>query len=72
MVGRRLREHGLHARTLQLKLRYRTFTTITRAHSIDRATQLDTEIFNQARALFLKNWKPGAKVRLLGVHAASG
>jgi DNA polymerase-4 len=71
MVGRRLREHGLRARTVQLKLRYADFSTITRAHSIDRPTQLDTEIFNQARALFLKNWKPGAKVRLLGVHAAS-
>ena len=34
MVGRRLREHGLHARTIQLKLRYSDFSTITRAHSI--------------------------------------
>ncbi|HVN04857.1 MAG TPA: DNA polymerase IV [Bryobacteraceae bacterium] len=70
MVGRRLREHGLHARTLQLKLRYSDFSTITRAHSIERPTQLDTEIFNEARALFLKNWKPGARVRLLGVQAS--
>jgi len=71
MVGRRLREHRLRARTVQLKLRYSDFSTITRAHSIERPTELDTEIFNQARALFLKNWKPGAKVRLLGVHVAS-
>ena len=71
MVGRRLRENGLHARTLQLKLRYSDFSTITRAHSVERPTQLDTEIFGQARALFLKNWKPGARVRLLGVHASS-
>jgi len=70
MVGRRLREHGLHARTLQLKLRYSDFSTITRAHSVERPTQLDTEIFNEARALFLKNWKPGARVRLLGVQAS--
>ena len=34
MVGRRLREGGLHARTLQLKLRYKDFTTITRAHTL--------------------------------------
>ena len=34
MVGRRLREHSLHARTVQLKLRYSDFTTITlRIHS---------------------------------------
>jgi len=71
MVGRRLRENGLHARTLQLKLRYKDFSTITRAHTLERATQLDTEIFEEVRALFRKNWKRGAQVRLLGVHAAS-
>ena len=71
MVGRRLREHGLHARTLQLKLRYKDFSTITRAHSLPVPTQLDTEIFGQIRALFHKNWRKGSHVRLLGVHAAS-
>jgi DNA polymerase-4 len=70
MVGRRLREHGLQARTIQLKLRYADFSTITRAHSVPRATQLDTEIFDEIRALFRQNWKPGAKVRLLGVHVS--
>ena len=71
MVGRRLRENGLHARTIQLKLRYKDFTTITRAHTLPVPTQLDTEIFEQARALFRKNWRTGAQVRLLGVHASS-
>jgi DNA polymerase-4 len=71
MVGRRLRENKLHARTVQLKLRYKDFTTITRAHSLEHATQIDTEIFDQARALFRNNWKPGQQVRLLGVHVSS-
>jgi DNA polymerase-4 len=71
MVGRRLREGGLHARTIQLKLRYKDFTTITRAHSLATPTQLDTEIFEQVRGLFRKNWRKGAQVRLLGVHASS-
>jgi DNA polymerase-4 len=70
MVGRRLREHKLTARTIQLKLRYSDFSTITRAHSIARATQLDTEIFEEARELFRRNWKAGAAVRLLGVHVS--
>jgi len=70
MVGRRLREGGLHARTIQLKLRYKDFTTITRAHSLAASTQLDTEIFEQVRTLFRKNWHEGAEVRLLGVHAS--
>ncbi|MFZ0800736.1 MAG: DNA polymerase IV [Terriglobales bacterium] len=71
MVGRRLREQQLHARTLQLKLRYKDFTTITRAHSLPAPTQLDTEIFERIRSLFRQNWRRGAQVRLLGVHAAS-
>jgi DNA polymerase-4 len=70
MVGRRLREHGLHAGTIQLKLRYSDFSTITRAHSPARPTQLDTELFEEIRELFRRNWKPGARVRLLGVHAS--
>jgi DNA polymerase-4 len=71
MVGRRLREAGFHARTLQLKLRYKDFTTITRAHTLSSPTQLDTEIFEQARILFRKNWRAGHMVRLLGVQASS-
>jgi DNA polymerase-4 len=71
MVARRLREHELHARTIQLKLRYKDFTTITRAHSLAAPTQLDTEVFEQIRTLFRKNWKKGAEVRLLGVHVSS-
>lgn len=70
MVGRRLREHELYARTVQLKLRYTDFSTITRAHSLDHATQLDTEIFQQVRALFRQNRKANASIRLLGVHAS--
>ncbi len=71
MVGRRLREANFYARTLQLKLRYKDFTTITRAHTLPASTQLDGEIFEQVRALFRRNWKPGREVRLLGVQASS-
>jgi len=71
MVCRRLREANFHARTVQLKLRYKDFTTITRAHTLSAPTQLDTEIFEQIRTLFRKNWKNGMQVRLLGVQASS-
>jgi DNA polymerase IV len=70
MVGRRLRESSFHARTIQLKLRYKDFTTITRAHTLPNPTQLDTEIFEAIRILFRKNWKKGIQVRLLGVQAS--
>jgi DNA polymerase IV len=71
MVGRRLREAGLYARTVQLKLRYDDFTTITRAHTLPRSTQLDVELFEAARKLFRNNWQRGRPIRLLGVHASS-
>jgi DNA polymerase-4 len=70
MVGRRLREADFFARTVQLKLRYKDFTTITRAHTLPNPTQLDTEIFENIRALFRKNWKSGMQVRLLGVQTS--
>jgi DNA polymerase IV len=71
MVGRRLREANFYARTVQLKLRYKDFTTITRAHSLPVATQFDGEIFEEARTLFRRNWKRGSRVRLLGVQTSS-
>jgi DNA polymerase-4 len=69
-VGRRLREHGLHARTVQLKLRTSDFATITRAQSLDTATQLDIDLIEVSRKLFRENWNPLTKVRLLGVHTS--
>jgi DNA polymerase-4 len=71
MVGRRLREGGYFARTLQLKLRYKDFTTITRANSLEQPTQMDNQIFEQVHRLFFANWKPGAPVRLLGVQTSN-
>jgi DNA polymerase-4 len=71
MVARRLREGGFFARTIQLKLRYKDFTTITRANSLEQPTQMDNQIFEQARHLFFANWKKGAPVRLLGVQASN-
>jgi DNA polymerase-4 len=71
MVARRLREVDHYARTIQLKLRYKDFSTITRAHTLAAPTQLDGEIFAQVRTLFRKNWQPGRQVRLLGVQASS-
>jgi DNA polymerase-4 len=70
MVARRLRDGGYFARTIQLKLRYKDFTTITRAHSLEEPTQMDNQIFEQVRRLFFANWKAGSQVRLLGVQAS--
>ena len=69
MVARRLREHGLHTRTVQLKLRYSDFSTMTRAHTLEQATQIDQDLIMESRALFRANWTMGRRVRLLGVQA---
>jgi DNA polymerase-4 len=67
-VARRLRDHGVWARTVQIKLRYSDFSTFTRSKTLDHATQIDSELADAARALFHKAWtrKP---IRLLGVYA---
>lgn len=70
LVARRLREHGLSSRTVQIKLRYSDFTTLTRSKTLENATQLDNVILEMVRTLFRKNWN-GRRVRLLGVHAGS-
>jgi DNA polymerase-4 len=70
MVARRLRDHRLFARTIQIKLRYQDFSTFTRSRTLDHATQIDTELARAARDLFHRNWKGGA-IRLLGVYAQS-
>ncbi len=71
MLGRRLREKGLYARTVQLKLRYADFSTITRAHSLANPTQLDHDVLGEVLTLFRRHWKARSAVRLLGVQASS-
>ena len=68
-VAARLREHGLYARTITLKLRYSSFQTITRAQTLAEPTNLDDGILGAARRLFRQNWNKLRKVRLLGVQA---
>jgi DNA polymerase-4 len=70
MVCRRVREHGLFARRVQIKLRYSDFSTYTRARTLERTTQLDQEVFDIARELFLANWEKGRTIRLIGVQTS--
>jgi DNA polymerase-4 len=69
-VARRLREHALYARTIQLKLRYSDFSTITRAHSLPAPTQLDIDLIEHSRRLLHANWDRTQAVRLIGIHAS--
>lgn len=71
LVARRLREHGLWARTVQIKIRYQDFSTHTRAKTLEEATQLDKVILETVRSLFSRHRVPKRAIRLLGVHAGS-
>jgi DNA polymerase-4 len=67
-VARRLRDQALWARTVQLKLRYADFSTLTRSQTLEHATQIDAELAAAARGLFHKAWN-GSPIRLLGLSA---
>ncbi len=66
MVGRRLREGGYFARTLHLKLRYKDFSTITRAQSLEQPTQMDNQIFEHARRLLFRQLEAGRAGAIAG------
>jgi DNA polymerase-4 len=66
-VGRRLRKASLAGTTVQVKLRWSDFTTLTRQTTLPSPTNLDHEIYETAQALFQSNWPKGRPVRLIGV-----
>jgi DNA polymerase-4 len=70
-VARRLREHHLHARTMQLKLRCSDFSTITRAHTFSSPTQLDIDLIEHSRHLLNTNWDTRRAIRLIGIQTAN-
>ncbi len=71
IVARRLRDHGLFARTVGLKLRYADFSTHTRDVTLEEPTHLDSVIFENVLRLFDRAWNSRRKVRLLGVRASN-
>src|SRR5208282_6752427 len=71
LVARRLRDHGLFAHTLGLKLRYAPFKTLTRDITLDEPTNLDSVIFENVLRLFENAWKDNQKIRLVGVRSAN-
>jgi DNA polymerase IV len=66
-VAARVRRAGVFARTVQLKLRWQDFTTVTRQTTLREPTQLGDDIFKAAELLWKATWKRGELVRLIGV-----
>ncbi|HEY5725185.1 MAG TPA: DNA polymerase IV, partial [Methylomirabilota bacterium] len=68
-VARRLRQHGIRARTITLKYRDEDFQTSTRAKTLDAAVDSGDALFEAAWRLF-RGVHGRRKVRLLGVSAS--
>jgi DNA polymerase-4 len=74
-VAGQLRDEGLVARTVALKLRHDDFHTVTRRHTLPDATDLDAELLGAARALFRAAFDDVRRrdrgVRLIGIAATN-
>ena len=64
----RLRQHDLFGRTVQIKLRFADFSTITRSHTLPEATQQTKLVWQAVMALFDKAMQgESRRLRLVGV-----
>jgi DNA polymerase-4 len=68
-VASRLRADGYRARTVTLKLRLPSFSTLTRSRTIPAPTDTAAELFHVARELYLALPEGRRRFRLLGVSA---
>lgn len=68
-VGFRLRQQKLYARTVNIKVRFSDFKTITRSHTLEYTISDNDSIFNIGWNLFLQI--PLAPIRLLGIGVSN-
>ncbi len=64
-----LRRHGRRGRTVSIKVRLDDFTTVTRAHTLETATD-DPQLVTAEALQLLQRYAPPRPVRLLGVRVA--
>jgi DNA polymerase-4 len=74
-IGAELRDEGLVARTVVLKLRHGDFHTVTRRRTLPTATDLDLELLRPARELFRAAFAEAGRrrqgIRLIGIAATN-
>ncbi len=69
-VAKRLKNENIWARSIQLKIRFSDFTTITRSHTYDEVTNLTQIIWQRTKKLLHKKVNLSSKkIRLVGVTA---
>jgi DNA polymerase-4 len=70
-AAKRLRDAGLHARTVTLTVRFSDFRTLTRSHTLAEPSDLDTVFWVHVRDLLDRAWDGRTRVRLVGVAFSS-
>jgi DNA polymerase-4 len=70
-VATRLRKERLAARTVQLKLRYADFTTLTRRKTLSKPTQDEMVLYEVAEQLLIAERIQGRLIRLIGVGGSN-
>lgn len=70
-VGSRLRQEKVAARTVQLKLRYADFTTLTRRRTLPKPTQDEMMVYQVAGQLLVAEGIEGKRIRLIGVGGSN-
>jgi DNA polymerase-4 len=71
-VARRLRKHSLLAHTVNLKARYKDFTTVTRAKTLAEPTEQTQVIRDAARDLLERRLnRKGRPLRLVGISVSN-
>ncbi len=69
-VGSRLRKDGYRARTVVLKVRLATFTTLTRTRTLADPTEVGAELYHTVSELYHALPGQRRRIRLLGVQAS--
>ena len=73
-VSTRLRDAGLTAKTITLKLRYNDFTTITRSKTLSEHTNVTADLWHVGKNIldtWYKDTKGGKSLRLVGFGVSS-
>jgi len=73
-VARRLRQYDLKGRTVEIKVRYADFQTVTRSFTLREPTNITSELWQAALALYDKkiaNQHPPVRLLGFGVHGIS-
>ncbi|MCC7103863.1 MAG: DNA polymerase IV, partial [Chloroflexi bacterium] len=69
-LEQRLREEGLRAGEVAIKLRYADFTTLTRQSRLAAPSDRAEVLAERAAALMRRHWERGRPIRLIGLRAA--